>query len=237
MFNTRNLYRKADTKLETFGLIFDIDGVVVGSTAYQIAAWQRLCSEREVDLASTEVAARACGTATEIASRLFGNRLGDKELALIVERHTELFCELYRPHMRLIDGLKKFLDDARSANLPMALVSNNNTQIIHFLLDSLYLNSYFKVHVTAEDIDRGKPYPDAHLKAALRLGLMPEDCIAFEGSEAGLDAALRAGIKAFFVQTSDNTPALNQPNLIQQIADYRTLRPPLAYTYSKMIAL
>lgn len=237
MFNTRNLHRKVDAKVETFGLIFDIDGVVVGSEDYQIMAWQRLCSERKVDLASTEVAARTCGTATEIASRLFGNRLSDQELALIVDRQTELFCEVYRPHLRLIDGLKKFLDDARSANIPMALACNSNTQIIHFLLDSLYLNSYFKVYVTAEDIDRGKPYPDAHLKAALRLGLMPEDCIAFEGSEAGIDAALRAGIKTFFVQAPGHLTTLNQPNLIQEIADYRTLRPPLAYTYSKMITL
>ena len=105
------------------------------------------------------------------------------------------------------------------------------------MLDNLYLNSYFKVHVGAEDVERGKPFPDAHLKASLRLGMMPEDCISFESCSFGVDAALRAGIKAFLLSPSTRSATTNQPNLVQTVSDYRTQRPTLALTYSKMITL
>lgn len=237
MFNTRNLHRRAETPTEVYGFLFDLDGAVVDSASCHLTVWQNLCIEHEIKLSIAELEAQLYGTPAEIVRRLWGPKLRNEEVERIANRHAELFCQLCRPNLRLIEGLKKFLDDARAANLPMGISCNASTKIIHFVLDNLYLNSYFKVHVGAEDIERGKPYPDVYLKAALRMGMMPEDCISFESSGFGVDAALRAGVKVFLLAPPARHVTTTPPNIIQTISDYRTLRPALAHTYSKMIAL
>lgn len=237
MFNTRNLHRRAETQPEVYGFLFDMDGAIVNSAPCHLTVWQKLCTEHEIKRSIAEIEAQLYGAPAEIVARLWGPKLKDEEVERIADRHAELFCELCRPNLRLLEGLKKFLDDARAANIPMGIFCNSSARIVHFVLDNLYLNSYFKVHVGAEDIERGKPFPDAHLKAALRLGMMPEDCIAFEGSSYGIDAAYRAGIKAFLLSPTTRSTTANHPILIQTVSDYRTLRPALALTYSKMITL
>lgn len=48
--------------------------------------------------------------------------------------------------------------------------------------------------VTANDVQRGKPFPDPYLLGAERLGLAPEDCVVFEDAAAGCEAAAEAGV-------------------------------------------
>jgi len=48
--------------------------------------------------------------------------------------------------------------------------------------------------VTADDVKRGKPFPDPYLLGAERLGLDPADCVVFEDAAAGCEAAIEAGV-------------------------------------------
>lgn len=50
--------------------------------------------------------------------------------------------------------------------------------------------------ITAEDVAKGKPNPDLFLKAGERLGNAPDKCIVIEDSDAGIQAAEAAGMKA-----------------------------------------
>jgi len=50
--------------------------------------------------------------------------------------------------------------------------------------------------VTAEDIQRGKPFPDLFLRAAAALRVDPADCVVIEDSEVGIEAARAAGMGA-----------------------------------------
>jgi sugar-phosphatase len=56
--------------------------------------------------------------------------------------------------------------------------------------------------VCAEDVERGKPYPDPFLLAADRLGIRPQRCIVVEDAPAGLEGARRAGMKTIGVLTT-----------------------------------
>ena len=48
--------------------------------------------------------------------------------------------------------------------------------------------------VTADDVKRGKPFPDPYLLGAERLGFDPADCVVFEDAIAGCEAAIEAGV-------------------------------------------
>ncbi len=60
--------------------------------------------------------------------------------------------------------------------------------------------------MSAEDVKRGKPYPDIYEYACRKLGLRPEECIAYEDSPNGIISAHDAGINAIMI------PDMSQPD-------------------------
>jgi HAD superfamily hydrolase (TIGR01509 family) len=66
-------------------------------------------------------------------------------------------------------------------------------------LTTLNLLHKFDTIVSAEDYKNGKPAPDAYLLAADRLGVPPEDCLVFEDTEIGIQAATAAGMASVLV--------------------------------------
>ena len=61
-------------------------------------------------------------------------------------------------------------------------------------LTAVGLLDRFPILVGSEDYARSKPAPDAFLTAAARLGVAPKDCLAFEDTEMGIQAATAAGM-------------------------------------------
>jgi HAD superfamily hydrolase (TIGR01509 family) len=94
-----------------------------------------------------------------------------------------------------------------AARVPVAIASGARRDEIETILASLGLRGAFHAIVGAEDAERTKPDPAPYLEAARRLaarapGLAPADCVAFEDSMAGVDAALGAGMKVVGVAHS-----------------------------------
>jgi HAD superfamily hydrolase (TIGR01509 family) len=61
-------------------------------------------------------------------------------------------------------------------------------------LTAIGLLDKFDTIVAAEDYTHGKPAPDAFLLAAERLGVAPADCLVFEDTDLGIEAATAAGM-------------------------------------------
>ena len=78
----------------------------------------------------------------------------------------------------------------------MAVASGGIRRLVDKTLAALQLHDSFQAVCTAEDVRRGKPEPDLFLFAAERIGVPPEDCVVFEDSDLGLEAARRAGMQA-----------------------------------------
>jgi sugar-phosphatase len=70
------------------------------------------------------------------------------------------------------------------------------------------------VLVTADDVRRGKPEPEAYLLAAQRLGVPPEQCMVIEDAPAGIEAAHAAGMRAIAVVTTHRLQALSKADII-----------------------
>jgi beta-phosphoglucomutase-like phosphatase (HAD superfamily) len=62
------------------------------------------------------------------------------------------------------------------------------------ILEKAGLNKYFKATVCRNDVGKSKPAPDVFLLAAKLLGVEPADCIVFEDSRNGIEAANAAGM-------------------------------------------
>jgi len=117
-------------------------------------------------------------------------------------RKEELFRDMIRPDMdeRLVPGISDFLE--RHKELPIGLATNAEPANVDFVLDSAGIRPYFRAIVNGHEVERPKPYPDVYLKVAEKLGFSPADCIVFEDSLTGVQAARAAGMRVVGVRTT-----------------------------------
>jgi HAD superfamily hydrolase (TIGR01509 family) len=93
----------------------------------------------------------------------------------------------------LTPGLREFLERHRDA--PMAVASNAEPENVWFILREAKLAPYFRAVVDGHQVRRPKPFPDIYLRAAELLDTPPADCIVFEDSHSGVEAARAAGMR------------------------------------------
>jgi sugar-phosphatase len=75
------------------------------------------------------------------------------------------------------------------------------------------------VLIAAEDVVRGKPFPDGFLLGAEALCVAPGDIVVFEDAEAGITAALAAGMQVVVVGDYEGVITEGLPRIL----DYRDI--------------
>ncbi|MCH2207404.1 MAG: HAD family phosphatase [Lentisphaerales bacterium] len=81
-----------------------------------------------------------------------------------------------------------------SKTLPTTIVSGSTRQQIGAVIEEYDLQGNLDFYVGAEDYEQGKPMPECYLQAAELLNVNSQDCLAFEDSQAGVEAAKAAGM-------------------------------------------
>ena len=130
------------------------------------------------------------------------------------------YQQTFRPHLRLIDGLDHFLRDSKKAGTKMGIGTAAIRFNVDFVLDGLQLHHYFDSIITADDVINSKPDPETFLKGAGQLGVLPEECLVFEDSPKGAEAALHAGMKCVAITTMHEPGDFNTANIIKFISSY-----------------
>lgn len=181
-------------------LVFDMDGVLVDSMPVHTEAWRVYL--RELGLECEDLEARMHGRRNdEIVADFIGAGLSADE----IHGHGAAKEKLYRDRMgpaletRLVPGVREFL--LRHSGAPMAVATNAEPANVDFVLDGADFRRFFKVAVHGLLVKHPKPHPEVYLRAADELGVRPENCIVFEDSPAGVEAARRAGARIVGVQT------------------------------------
>jgi HAD superfamily hydrolase (TIGR01509 family) len=96
-------------------------------------------------------------------------------------------------------GAIELLDGLAAADCPMAIVTSSSRRTADRHLAVAGIRDRFETLLTLDDVTHGKPDPELYLKAAARLGVAPQDCIAVEDSNHGVAAAYAAGAVTLMV--------------------------------------
>ena len=96
-------------------------------------------------------------------------------------------------------GLLELLAFVKNARLPMAVATSSEAEYASFTLSRAGVGDWFDAIVSGDQVAHGKPAPDIYLEAARRLAVSAADCVAFEDSEAGIQAVSRAGMTGILV--------------------------------------
>jgi beta-phosphoglucomutase len=194
--------------------IFDLDGVLVDTAHYHFLAWKRLAKEFDYEL-TEEINEQLKGVSRmkslEIVLKHANISLEEQRKQSLADRKNGWFTE-YVHGMKaeeLFPGVKELFKKLKADDIRIALASSSkNAQTI---IDILGIRNEFDAVVDGNMIVHSKPDPEIFLLAAKKLGLSPADCIVFEDAEAGVEAALRAGMKCVGV---GNPAQLNKANVI-----------------------
>jgi beta-phosphoglucomutase family hydrolase len=207
--------------------IFDMDGTLVDNMAFHAQSWQALLDELGLHLRAADLLKKVAGMPNDKTLRhILGPQPSNAQIRDYAERKEVLYRSLYGPHLKLIDGAADFIARARRLGLPLAVATSADRRNIEFVLGGLGVLDSFQAVVGAEDIVRGKPYPEIFLTAAARLGVPADTCVVFEDSLAGIEAAHRAGSRVVAVTTTLGPSAFQGlPGIAGIIEDYVDLDP------------
>ncbi|HEY1044275.1 MAG TPA: HAD family phosphatase [Telluria sp.] len=183
--------------------IFDMDGTIVDNMAFHTKSWITFFERRGQKIDADEFFRATAGRqGREIMRTYVGDHLTDDENRLLNEEKESVYRELYKPHLKTVDGFDGLVAEARKHNVALAVATSAPNANIEFTLDGLDLRRHFDVVVGAADVARGKPEPDGFLLAAQRCGADPKDCIVFEDAPLGVEAARRAGMRCVVLTTT-----------------------------------
>jgi beta-phosphoglucomutase len=203
--------------------LFDLNGTVIDDMSFHIQSWYEILNNLGATISYEETKLQCYGKNEELLERVFPGRFtAEKITAMIIDKETR-YQENFRPFLKLIDGLDEFLEQAYESKIKMAIGSAAIPFNIDYILDGLHLHKYFPVVVSAYDVVESKPHPETFLQCAEKLNVAPEDCIVFEDSPKGVEAAARAGMKAVVITSMHTKEEFTNDNIICFIENYQGL--------------
>lgn len=179
-------------------LIFDLDGTIADNMNTHFKAWQKTFNHAHYNFTYNEFISMAGMGAKNIIQKINnqkGIKLDENDGVNFKEKYYIEECNDIKPVKSVMDLIKKF-----HGKIPMAIGTGSRKKLAKIIVDSLNLNEYFKIIVTANDVKEHKPNPETFLKCAKLLGINPKDCLVLEDGPMGIEAAIRAGMSVIDVK-------------------------------------
>ncbi|WP_228450637.1 beta-phosphoglucomutase [Chryseolinea soli] len=182
----------------TKACIFDLDGVIVDTAHYHFLAWKRLADELGIRF-TVEDNERLKGVSRmqsmEILLGLGNVALSQHDKETLANKKNTWFVDYVERMMpeEIYPGVKALLEQLRKQGIKTGLASSSKNA--KTVIQRLHIESYFDVVVDGTMVVHSKPDPEIFLLAASKLGVDSKDCVVFEDAEAGVEAALAAGMK------------------------------------------
>ncbi|MFT4205055.1 MAG: HAD family phosphatase [Chitinophagaceae bacterium] len=184
--------------------LFDMNGTMINDMQFHQDAWYDVFTkELGSDISEADAKKEMYGKNSEVLERIFGKgRFTTQEMDEIGYRKELRYQEVFRPHLKLLPGLADFLQKAEQQHIALAIGTAALLMNVDYVLDNIDgLRRFFPIIVTADDVTTSKPDPEVFIKCAELLGIAPTDCIVFEDSPKGVEAAKNGGMKAVVLLT------------------------------------
>ena len=189
-----------DTPPPGFGVIFDMDGLMLDTESIARACWERAFAEAGHEL-TADLFLAMIGRNKRDCLDLLRGRFGP---AFDFEGVYARCGVLYEAHVAthgtpLMPGVLELLGDLAALGLPLAVATSTRNPAARQRLEKAGLLPFFQTVVAGNEVAQGKPAPDIYLEAVRRLGVDAARSFALEDSHAGVRAAHAAGLKVIMV--------------------------------------
>ena len=172
--------------------IFDLDGVIVDTAKYHFIAWNELAKQFgfEITVHQNEQLKGVSRVKSLDLILEWGNIHLDqaqKDLLLVQKNKTYLEFINTLSKSDILPGIVDVLNYLKSKKIAIALGSASKNAVP--ILEKLEIDALFDAIIDGNVVEKAKPNPEVFLKAADKLGVMPEYCVVIEDAKAGVEAA------------------------------------------------
>jgi len=172
--------------------LFDCDGTIVDSMPLHYVAWKRVLAEWGCEFGEQTFYSWGGMPVTEIIAALNVRDGLAMPIEEVQRRKEALYFEIL-PELKAVPEVLEHIELSHG-HIPFAVVSGSTRESVTASLTTLGILDRFETLVCAGDYERSKPDPQPFLIAAERLGVAPEDCLVFEDTDMGIQAATAAGM-------------------------------------------
>ncbi|MDD7210150.1 MAG: HAD family phosphatase [Lachnospiraceae bacterium] len=186
-------------------VIFDMDGLMFDTERVNRRAFMEVVKEKGFEPTYEQFAESLGMNASDnqaLYERLYGKDVDGK--AIYKEIGIRAKEIIKREGVPVKEGLREILEVIAEKKIPMAVASGSEMEVILQYMKDAGISDYFRMVLSACEIERGKPFPDIFLEICRRMKVDPEDALVLEDSENGVRAAL-----------AGNLPVINVPDLIE----------------------
>ncbi|MCB9358666.1 HAD family phosphatase [Candidatus Woesearchaeota archaeon] len=177
-----------------FGVIFDMDGVLVDTLPLIAKAFQKVfepygrLTEEDIKFAVGRSLKDSLPSLNEkygssFMPDIFGREAWEYELKLLKEQPIQ-------------ENIIQTLDSLRKNKIPIAVGTSSQKGRTIQILEVMGIKDYFSAIVTADCIEYHKPNPQVFLKCAEGIGLSPKKCVVIEDAARGIEAAIAGGFRS-----------------------------------------
>jgi beta-phosphoglucomutase len=193
--------------------IFDLDGVIVDTAHYHFLAWKRLAKELGIELTledNEKLKGVSRARSLDIILELGGVSLSEHDKEVLSNKKNSWFVDYVERMVpeEIFPGVKQLIQKLRAQGLKVGLASSSKNA--RTVIKLLQIQNDFDAVVDGGMIVHSKPHPEIFLLAAHKLNVDPKDCLVFEDAEAGVEAAIAAGMKVIGIGSADQLGKANR---------------------------
>jgi HAD superfamily hydrolase (TIGR01509 family) len=211
------------TKNPVQAILFDLDGTLIDTEPSAAKAVEECFQKWNLSIHPDD-ATYVTGRTWQSA---FDYLFGKYSIPLPPQQAQKTILDRYRfhieNHLTAVPGSVEAVQNL-APHYPLGLVSGSGRTEILWALKKLEIHQHFQIILGAEDYPKSKPHPDGYRKAMETLGILPNQCLVFEDSTAGISSARAAGTWVVAV-TSTNHFRQDTTQAHFQIPDLQDVNP------------
>jgi mannitol-1-/sugar-/sorbitol-6-phosphatase len=191
--------------VETKGLLFDMDGVLISSIGSVVRCWRRWAAIYGIPNAETYEVPHGM-RAIEIVKQLRPDIDPEEGLRVIEDMEIEDTDDL-----KVLPGVKALLESLPKER--WAIVTSATHRLMLGRLKVAGLPIPEKI-ISGDMVERGKPDPEPYVRGAALLGSKPEECVVVEDAPSGVGAGIAAGCRVLGVLGTHSVSDLHEANWV-----------------------
>lgn len=182
------------------GAIFDMDGLMFDSERLVCSIWQEMMDENGYKF-NVDIFKNTIGLRQDKSKKFYTSLYGvDFDYDGFKKQSRQRFYKrIEKDGVPIKKGLFELLDFLKDNNIKMAVATSTSAKTALKVIKKAGVYDYFDSFVCGDDVKNGKPHPEVFLTAAERIGVPPEECVAFEDSINGIKSAFAANMTTVMV--------------------------------------
>ncbi len=198
-------------------LLLDMDGVVLDSMHYHVAAWMKALAEKGFNVKKELLYLYEGALEPDVAVRLFssqGCKMDRQRFHAILKRQKEIFVTEYKGFVRPFPEIQDVISTIKANGVRLALVTSSHKEILDAVLPEKLVCLFDEV-ITGDQVIRRKPHPDPYLQALKALALdRGTGATAVENAPSGIKSAKAAGLKTIAITTTLSPERLKEADVV-----------------------